>query len=43
MAGLVRPSTSFQQKVRKKDADVRDKRGHDRGEVIQSRRNTYNI
>jgi hypothetical protein len=29
MAGLVRPSTSFQLKARKKDVDARDKRGHD--------------
>ena len=37
--GLSRPSTSFQLKLRKKDVDARDKRGHDAGEVIQSHRN----
>jgi hypothetical protein len=37
--GLSRPSTSFWLKARKKDVDARDKRGHDGGEVIRSRRN----
>src|SRR5258708_32795474 len=34
--GLSRPSTPL--KARKKDVDARDKRGHDAGEVIRSRK-----
>jgi hypothetical protein len=36
---LSRPSTSFRPRVRKKDVDARDKRGHDAAKVIRSRPN----
>src|SRR5258708_19046657 len=37
--GLSRPSTPL--KARKKDVDARDKRGHDAGEVIRSRKPAF--
>ena len=40
MAGLVPAIYVFSaESAKKKDVDARDKRGHDGGEVIQSRRN----
>jgi hypothetical protein len=39
MAGLVPAIHVFLLKVRKKDVDARDKRGHDAGEVVRFHRN----
>jgi hypothetical protein len=39
MAGLVPAIHVFRLRLRKKDVDARDKRGHDAGKVIRSHRN----